>query len=892
MKTYNLEPKYNVCLDEIMKLKDNNNLSWEKIEEIGLKENAVFEALFPEDYKEKWSEMVEYLKHIKNDAKVKEAYFYDPDSPRNEIIVPDNKNSAWVVFKNKLREKFKGIETINNTQRGATQILKSLRRETINNESGKGLVVGYVQSGKTTNIESVITMGADYNYNVFIMLSGTIENLRKQNLERLKQDIEYSESSNVEWNFIDDIKKANIDGILVNSRKRIVTVCLKNSTRLKNLKKWLIDSTSPATKRKMNVILIDDEADQASLNTKKMINDEDVERTKINKLIIEIVNFKGFHSMNYISYTATPYGNFLNENSEESLYPRDFIYSLPKSSQYVGASEIFGDENSDDGKEDGLDLLERIDDNDYEKMKNLNPFTMDFPESLKNAICWFICTLAIFRYKKSLKSVSMLVHTDVKQSVHKQTAETIEKWLNQNKSHLINECKKVYEHEKNKLTKEDFFKIMTNYNVDSLHPVEDYPEFDEIQEEIEKILNDDIYNISINDKGDKEFHRGIHLVIDNSDNKNGVNENGKFIRLAYPEKNDVDFATGMIVIGGNTLARGLTLEGLTTSYFARKVSQADSLMQMGRWFGYRIGYELLPRIWLTQDAEDKFKEVAYIENRLREDIKKYEFGTKPSEYAPKIRSSYITRFLVTSRNKSQNASRVGATYEKVDNQTVIFDRDEEMLKNNKEIAISFIKYIIENFKNANNTMDDNYIYNNIEYSSIKEKLFNNMKFYKNDRFFGQINDFFRWMELNEKDERLNNWDVIIENDNGEKTKRIKINSKISISKVNRSQRIKHVEGTFDLGVLRNPKDRERAFYYEDPEKNKNGGELMEVTRPKLFIYFVDGKSTVSRKRDVDKESKRMDLDLNTDFVGFYLYIPNTNKKNKDREILSMIMKEE
>ena len=73
MKTYNLEPKYNVCLDEIMKLKDNNNLSWEKIEEIGLKENAVFEALFPEDYKEKWSEMVEYLKHIKNDAKVKDA---------------------------------------------------------------------------------------------------------------------------------------------------------------------------------------------------------------------------------------------------------------------------------------------------------------------------------------------------------------------------------------------------------------------------------------------------------------------------------------------------------------------------------------------------------------------------------------------------------------------------------------------------------------------------------------------------------------------------------------------------------------------------------------------------------------------------------------------------
>ncbi len=887
MIEYNLEPEYESCLDEIDKIKKKNeNIKWEEIKKFKNSYEGLWEIYgFPKDYKEKWDQLVDYRKSIEERSEKSTGYLYDTGNVRQAITVPTNSNSAWMVFKKMLMEKFPGRETLVNSENSAKRILESLKRESKDEESGKGLVMGYVQSGKTTNIESVITMGADYGYNVFIMLSGTIENLRKQNLNRLQSDIEFSPNSNVQWKFFDNIKGVRLDGYLQNEKARIVTVCLKNSTRLKNLNKWLIDSTSPVTKAKMNIVIIDDEADQASLNTKKM--KEEIERTKINKLILELVNCKKFHSTNYISYTATPYGNFLNENSEESLYPKNFIVSLPKSSQYIGAGEIFGNE---DDIIDPLPVLEEISENDYEKMENLSSNGLNFPESLKNSICWFICTLAVQRHKKSLKPVSMLIHTNTNTGVHRATAGAVETWLNINKSNLLDECKRIYNIEKNKLSKEDFLRVMSSYNYDGLHPVNDYPRFEDIEGEIKSILDAEISHITITEKGDLKFHRGIHIVIDNSNNKRGIDENGNFIRLAYPENGTVDVASGIIVIGGNTLARGLTLDGLTSSYFSRKVSQADSLMQMGRWFGYRIGYELLPRIWLTREAEAKFKEVSYIENRLREDLKKYDLGTKPSEYAPKIQSSYLTRFLLTSRNKSQNASRAGATYEKVDNQTVVFDSNPTIQKENKENTIEFIKRLFD--KKIYKIVKDCYVFNNINYEEIEGYLFKNLKYYKQDRFFGNINDFYKWMNEQKNDVRLNNWDIIIENDNkseNSKKEKIKITEGIEISKVNRSQRVKHLENTIDIGVLRNPKDRENACLYE---KGHNGG-LEEVERPKLFIYFIDKNSTVQRiSNDKEGNPTRMDLNFETDILGLYVYIPNTKKENKNRVVWTQEMRED
>ena len=580
IENINLGTEYDICYDKIKELR-SSGVEWGDIKEKIISASIYFDTIFSNipDYKEKLDIMIEQLKFIEDNAKRHTGYIYS-DDVKNDIKVSLNSNSAWNRFDEKCLKKY-GLETEENSRSSAVKILERLKLESYNQEPGKGLVMGYVQSGKTMNIESVITLAADYNFNVFIMLSGTIENLRMQNLKRLQKDIEFSENSNVQWKFFDNIKDptANIDGILTNTRARIVTVCLKNSTRLKNLEKWL-NSTSNVTKQKMKVIIIDDEADQASLNTKKI---EKEEQSRINEEILKMVNNKSFCAMNYISYTATPYGNFLNESSIKSLYPQNFIISLPKSSQYIGPGEIFGIRN-DEKNTDGLNIIEDITDDEYENLRKMDDITFTFPESLKKAICWFICTLAIQRIRNSKKPVTMLIHTDSKTVVHSKTREIIKIWIDRNKQDLPEMCKKVYEEEIKKITKEDFLEKMPNYNIDGKHNIEDYPDFNEIIDEINNILRHEISAIKVDDNGDFKFHKGIQIVIDNSDNRRGYDENNDFIRLSYPDEDKIEFAVGLIAIGGNTLARGLTLNGLTTSYFARNVNQVDTLLQMGRWF--------------------------------------------------------------------------------------------------------------------------------------------------------------------------------------------------------------------------------------------------------------------------------------------------------------------
>ena len=250
----------------------------------------------------------------------------------------------------------------------------------------------------------------------------------------------------------------------------------------------------------------------------------------------------------------------------------------------------------------------------------------------------------------------------------------------------------------------------------------------------------------------------------------------------------------------------------------------------------------------------------------------------------------MTRFLLTSKNKSQNASKAGATYEKVDNQTVVFDSNPTIQKENKGNAIEFIKELFA--KKEYKTIKDCYVFNNINYVEIENNLFKKLKYYKQDRFFGNINDFYKWMDGQKNDEKLNNWDIIIESDNkneNSKKEKIIIAEGIEINKVNRSQRVKHLENTIDIGVLRNPKDRENACLYE----KGYDGTLVEVERPKLFLYFIDKNSTVQRiSKDKDGTPTRTDLNFETDILGLYVYIPNTNKDNKNRVIWTQEMRED
>ena len=260
----------------------------------------------------------------------------------------------------------------------------------------------------------------------------------------------------------------------------------------------------------------------------------------------------------------------------------------------------------------------------------------------------------------------------------------------------------------------------------------------------------------------------------------------------------------------------------------------------------------------------KFREIADIEERLREDLKKYDLGTKPSQYAPKIQMSYITRFSLSSKNKMQGAVQAGANYEKVDDQTVVFKKDKEIQKENYNVGIDFVNNLSKKYKDYE-TNDENTVFNNVEYLYIKEELLSKIKFYENDRFFGNINFFFDWMKREKRESEV--WDIIIDSGENDRVENV---SNIIWKKTNRSKRIKSLDDVIDIGVLRNPNHRKNMYYYE----NHKQGSIDDIKRPKLFIYVVDGNSKKLHKRN---ESGREDLDFGQDIVALDLYIPNTGK---------------
>lgn len=172
----------------------------------------------------------------------------------------------------------------------------------------------------------------------------------------------------------------------------------------------------------------------------------------------------------------------------------------------------------------------------------------------------------------------------------------------------------IWERESKRFSKPDFITQYRNYaNMSSIY---DYPAFEELREHIEHLISSGLSSLQMDSDKRIEYSTGIHLCIDNSDNNNDNS------RLIYPNDNEIPCdAPAFLVIGGNTLSRGLTIEGLISTYFLRPAGCADTLMQMGRWFGYRKGYELIPRIWLSMRVRDQFRFIAEMDQKLRNEIK-------------------------------------------------------------------------------------------------------------------------------------------------------------------------------------------------------------------------------------------------------------------------------
>jgi len=847
---------------------------------------------------DEWKELVNTLRYIEQNCHT--GFIGDPKKPI--IAVPENEGSAWFKYKQKLVEKEFTPLSVNNIEIASKKVVSQLDSSTDQMHPVRGMVVGNVQSGKTANMAGVISLAEDYGYNFFIVLSGTIDNLRKQTEERLIGDLD---NTNCNFNLIplrnlsakspfnERLQDLSLED---GSNKRYLYVCLKNTGRLKDLLVWL--NSDKSKKGMLKIVVLDDEADQAGVNTANMNKDL---VSKINKQIKALVFGQNhqfcvsapYKCSNYIGYTATPYANFLNEANDKSLYPTNFIMTLNSPEEYIGPQQIFGIDDINEG----LPIVNEINDDECEIVKNDIPTSYtSMPTELKKAIYWFICTVACFRLWKLNKPVSMLVHTSQKVPNHQQMADLIEDFLKnitKTNDYLV-DIKNVWEFQTRKLNIDRFNEELPDFpDISNIH---NYPSFKEIKPLIISLINYGPNHILLNEEETKlEYGQGIHLCVDNCYN-NKVEEN-IVMRLIYPDKKDKDSlltCPAFIVVGGATLSRGLTLEGLTTSYFLRATILGDTLMQMGRWFGYRKGYELLPRIWLSNGAVKQFERLTLLDFDLREELHNMEtLNISPKEYGPRLDTFPEFKALqVTAKNKMQKSYEIVQDFANKKGQTTLFYSDEGIIESNYKEVINFInelgipnKGFIKSLQNPY-ASEDSLIWFNQPYQNVFE-LLRKLKYPNQKATFGDFDETLKWFKEQKDNGYLNDFNIIVSsNSKGSETK-LDLNN-ISINLPSR-RKLKNngVNGNdINLKILTTPTDRLMDLdmsKFDDEFKNLVLGsskmtsiekrvKFESLNTPLLILYIVD-KDSGKNKPDTND---RVALNLKQHLAGYFIYIPYGN----------------
>ena len=562
----------------------------------------------------------------------------------------------WPALRSHLLEDKKwSIEAVDSIHQATDKIVYWLGSPYAARINTKGLVVGYVQSGKTANFTAVIAKAADAGYRFFIVLSGTKKSLRQQTQLRLENEI--TSLNDDVWftpTSMHDFKPNSLGNpnFFLSDRKHDKVLCVvkKNSRILSKLLIWL-DSADQNTLWRCPFLIIDDEADEASINTARYqyLNDpQNRERTAINRHLVKLLDL--LPKAAYVGYTATPFANVLIDPSYGiDLYPKDFIVSLPKPSNHFGTEDIFGrsrllDEETEEEFE-GLDVVRIIDEDEVPLLRPKrfeHDFVPEMTSSLKTAILyfWLACAVRFARGQQNEHS-TMLIHTTQLTLVHNSTRQVIEnyrdKLLNElngpNAEKIVQDLHALWEKEK----------IAVPIETANVHLE---VTFEQLYKYVEVII-------------DKTF-----IVADNYRSEH---------RLSYEGEPKIQ-----IVVGGNTLSRGLTLEGLIVSFFIRAARAYDTLLQMGRWFGYRPGYSDLPRIWMTEELRNNFYDLATVEAEVRQDIELYaEYGLKPSQFGVRIRTH--PDLNITARLKMQHAAIASVSYGGKNRQTVTFHEKKSSL---------------------------------------------------------------------------------------------------------------------------------------------------------------------------------------------------------------------
>ena len=507
----------------------------------------------------------------------------------------------------------------------------------------RGLVIGDVQSGKTSTYLALMNKAADAGYRIVILLTGTIEKLRRQTQGRTDEgfvgldstafnrnkDSVYVGVGNIDKSFsgwavtsttsdFNTSTASKLSGQLSSITDPVVFVIKKNKSVLEKLEQWLrIFNTNPVTgKIDLPLLLIDDEADNASVSTK---TGEDP--TTINKNIRKIL--KLFSKDSYVGFTATPYANiFIDPDSTQEmlgddLFPRDFIYALEAPTNYIGASSIF----PEDGKYHYM-IKDNSDCEDYIPIKHKKDYVPKaMPLSLKKAIASFILANAIrdLRGYKT-KHRTMMINVSVYVDVQKRIADQIDMYVRE----MQREIRNYYMMGDLALQFATFAFLKDVYE-------SYYSKCEFSWEQIQKALWEAVAPVVVR----------------------YVNGGNAAKNLNYDENEELGLR--IIAVGGYSLSRGLTLEGLCVSYFYRNTKMYDTLMQMGRWFGYRPHYEDLCQVWINEQAAGWYSYISEAAAELKREVRRMQAEQRtPQDFGLCVRSDEAT-LLVTARNKMKTA---------------------------------------------------------------------------------------------------------------------------------------------------------------------------------------------------------------------------------------------
>ncbi len=593
-------------------------------------------------------------------------------SVTEEAIEDQNGWFYWSRYKKYLLyEKKWAASTVRTIERDTWNVLDLMANPKI--EAGferRGLVVASVQSGKTANYIGLICRAADAGYKIIIVMAGVHNVLRNQTQARLEDG--FTGFNIVEQQAIEPVgvglyngrrrpiactsRDADFNKRRASALKGIQTahtnepwlfVIKKNSNSLKQVYEWLRDNASPNDQ----LLLIDDEADNASINGKYKRERREDEPTRINGQIRNILNY--FTRKCYVGYTATPYANILidpevdTEQHGKDLFPSSFIYTLEESSDYFGADKVFAD--YDDNKPKYLRFIDDIETVLPPKHKS-DYHVDDIPETLKDAIRTFIVATAIRALRGDSKEHStMMVNVSPFKAPQKSVAWEIEDYIKQLKNSI-----KAYAALNEELAlgvSDDLKFIYASWLTEYSHCTE----FN--WAEVQHALYDTI--------------KTIHVVSINSDSTE---------TLEYELHTE-----HVIAVGGYRLSRGLTLEGLVVSYYSRNAKAYDALMQMARWFGYRPGYEELCRVWMSDKAAGWYKFVADSTADLFDELRNMRQVKKtPKNYGLKIKQSPDS-LIVTARNKMGTGTKLDAPIDLNNGfvETIAFDRSVDVVQQNK-----------------------------------------------------------------------------------------------------------------------------------------------------------------------------------------------------------------